>query len=118
MDMINLIEKQQLKENIPDFGPGDTIRVKIKVVEGGKERLQAFEGICISRKGGGVNESFTLRKIGSHGIGVERTLPLHSPRVAEITVKRQGKVRRAKLYYLRDRIGKAATRVKEKGFNR
>lgn len=114
MDAIQLIEKQQLKENVPEFGPGDTLRVKIKVVEGGKERLQAFEGICISRKGGSVNEVFTLRKIGSHGIGVERTLPLHSPRVAEIKVRRMGDVKRAKLYYLRNRIGKAATRVKEK----
>jgi len=116
MDTIKLLEKQQLKENIPQFGPGDVLRVKIKVVEGGKERLQAFEGICISRKGGGLNEMFTLRKIASHGIGVERTLPLHSPRVAEILVVKQGSVRRAKLYYLRDRIGKAATRIKEKAY--
>lgn len=114
MDEIKLIEQQQLKKDIPEFGPGDTLRVRIKVVEGGKERLQAFEGICISRDGGGVNEMFTLRKIASHGIGVERTLPLHSPRIAEIKIKRRGKVRRAKLYYLRNRIGKAATRVKER----
>lgn len=114
MDLISIIEKQQMKENVPEFSVGDMLRVKIKVVEGGKERLQAFEGICIGRNGGGANEMFTLRKIGSHGVGVERTLPLHSPRVAEITVKRPGHTRRAKLYYLRDRIGKAAMRVKEK----
>lgn len=114
MDMINIIEQQQLKEDIPQFGPGDTLRVQIKVVEGGKERLQAFEGICIARNGGGIHEMFTLRKIASHGVGVERILPLHSPRIAGIEVKRRGDVRRAKLYYLRDKIGKAATRVKEK----
>jgi large subunit ribosomal protein L19 len=114
MDAITTIEKSGMKDNIPEFGPGDTLRVKIKVVEGDKERLQAFEGICIGRNGGGLNEMFTLRKIASHGVGVERTLPVHSPRVAEISVIRRGKVRRAKLYYLRDRIGKAATRVKEK----
>ena len=114
MDLVKFVEKQYLKDNIPDFGPGDTLRVKIKVIEGGKERLQPFEGICIARSGGGINEMFTLRKIASHGVGVERTLPLHSPRVAEIKVVRRGKVRRAKLYYLRNRIGKAATRVKEK----
>ncbi|MFP4497227.1 MAG: 50S ribosomal protein L19 [Vulcanimicrobiota bacterium] len=114
MDTIKMIEKQQLKDSIPDFGPGDTLRIKVKVVEGGKERLQPFEGICISRKGGGSNEMFTVRKIGSHGVGVERTLLLHSPRVADIQVLRKGHVKRAKLYYLRDRIGKAATRVKTK----
>jgi len=116
MDLIDIIEQQQLKENIPEFGPGDTVRIQIKVVEGGKERLQAFEGICIARSGGGVNELFTLRKIASHGIGVERTFPTHSPRLAKIEVKRRGDVRRAKLYYLRKRIGKAASRVKEKRF--
>ncbi len=116
MDLIDIIERQQLKESIPDLGPGDTVRIQIKVVEGGKERLQAFEGICISRNGNGVNEMFTLRKIASHGIGVERTFPIHSPRLANIEIKRRGDVRRAKLYYLRKRIGKAATRVKEKRF--
>lgn len=116
MDLIKVIEQQQMKENVPSFAPGDTVRVKIKVIEGGKERLQAFEGICIARKGGGINQMFTLRKIASHGIGVERTLPLHSPRVADIEVLREGLVRRAKLFYLRDRIGKAATRVKDKKF--
>lgn len=109
-----MIDQQQLKESVPDFGPGDTLRVQIKVVEGGKERLQAFEGICIARVGGGINEMFIVRKIASHGVGVERSLPLHSPRVADIEVKRRGDVRRAKLYYLRNKIGKAATRVKEK----
>lgn len=114
MDLISILEKQQVKENIPAFGPGDTLRLQLKVVEGGKERLQAFEGICISRNGSGMNEMFTLRKIASHGVGVERVLPVHSPRIAEIKVIRKGDVRRAKLYYLRDRIGKAATKVKEK----
>lgn len=114
MDIIQTIERQQLKEGLPAFGPGDTLRVQIKVVEGGKERLQAFEGICIAKNGSGSNEMFTLRKIASHGVGVERTLPLHSPRIGSITVLRRGKVRRAKLYYLRNKIGKAATRVKEK----
>lgn len=114
MDLIKTIEQQQLKEDIPKFSPGDTIRVQIRVVEGGKERLQAFEGICISRKGGGLNETFTLRKIASHGVGVERTFPVHSPRLATIKVIRKGDVRRAKLYYLRGKVGKAASRVKEK----
>ena len=109
-----MIEQQQMKENLPDFGPGDTLRVQIKVVEGGKERLQAYEGICISRRGKGLGEVFTVRKIASHGVGVERILPVHSPRVAKIEVKRRGDVRRAKLYYLRKKLGKAATRVKEK----
>jgi large subunit ribosomal protein L19 len=113
MDLIRSVEKEYLKETLPSFNPGDTVRVKIKVVEGGKERLQAFEGICIGRQGSGLNEMFTLRKIASHGIGVERILPVHSPRVADIQVVRKGNVRRAKLYYLRERIGKAATRVKE-----
>lgn len=114
MDIIKDIEKSQLKKEVPEFNTGDTLRIKIKVVEGGKERLQAFEGICIARQGGGANEMFVVRKIASHGVGVERTLLLHSPRVAEIKVKRQGHVRRSKLYYLRDRIGKAAVRIKER----
>jgi large subunit ribosomal protein L19 len=114
MDLINLIEQQQEKEGIPDFSPGDTLKVQLKVVEGGKTRLQSFEGICIAKCGRGLNQTFTLRKIASHGIGVERTLPLHSPRIGTIEVKRQGSTRRAKLYYLRNRIGKAAMFVKEK----
>lgn len=112
MDLIRTIEKEQMKKSVADFRPGDTLRVQIKVIEGGKERLQAFEGICIERKNGGLKESFTVRKI-SHGVGVERSLLLHSPRVDQIEVIRRGDVRRARLYYLRDRIGKAA-RVKEK----
>lgn len=108
------IETQQeyLKENIPTFRPGDTLRVGVRVREGDKERLQAFEGVCIARKHGGVSETFTVRKI-SGGIGVERIFPLHSPSIESITVVRQGRVRRAKLYYLRARRGKAA-RIKER----
>jgi large subunit ribosomal protein L19 len=112
MDLIASVEKEQLKSKVVDFRPGDTIRVQIKVIEGGKERLQAFEGICIDRKNGGLRESFTVRKI-SHGVGVERTLLLHSPRVDKIEVVRRGDVRRARLYYLRGRVGKQA-RVREK----
>lgn len=114
MDLIRSIENEQLKKQVTEFRPGDTVRVHIKVIEGGKERLQAFEGICIVRKSGGLKESFTVRKI-SHGVGVERTLLIHSPRVDKIEVIRRGDVRRARLYYLRDRIGKTA-RVREKKF--
>lgn len=110
--IIKDIEKSQLKDNIPEFNAGDTLRLMVKVVEGGKERLQPFEGVVIKRQGGGVNETFTIRKI-SHGVGVERTLPVHSPKLAEIKVLRRGDVNRAKLYYLRERRGKAA-RIKEK----
>ena len=98
---------------MPEFGPGDTVRVAVRVVEGERERLQAFEGVCIARKNAGLNSSFTLRKI-SYGEGVERIFPLYSPRVATIEVVRRGKVRRAKLYYLRGRTGKAA-RIAERG---
>jgi large subunit ribosomal protein L19 len=101
---------------IPEFGPGDTLRVDVKVVEGTRERIQAFEGVCIARKSAGVNSSFTVRKI-SYGEGVERIFPLFSPRVAGITVMRHGRVRRAKLYYLRGRTGKAA-RIAEKSRER
>ncbi|MFP4661131.1 MAG: 50S ribosomal protein L19 [Halanaerobiales bacterium] len=111
-NIINDIEKSQLRDNIPEFNPGDTLRLLVKVVEGGKERLQPFEGVVIKRQGAGVNETFTIRKI-SHGVGVERTLPVHSPKLAEIKILRRGDVRRAKLYYLRERKGKAA-RIKEK----
>lgn len=111
MDYIALLEKEQMKSEIPKFRPGDTVKVQIKVVEGGKERFQAFEGICIERKNSGLRETFTLRKI-SHGVGVERTLPIHSPRVDKITVVRRGDVRRSRLYYLRSKVGKAA-KVKE-----
>lgn len=112
MDTIKLLEREQMKSEIPDFRPGDTVRVQIKVIEGGRERLQAFEGICIVRANSGLKETFTLRRI-SHGVGVERTLLLHSPMLQSITVTRRGEVRRARLYYLREKIGKKA-KVKEK----
>jgi large subunit ribosomal protein L19 len=110
------MEKVITEREIPDFAPGDTLRVDVKVVEGTRERIQAFEGVCIGRKAAGVNSSFTVRKI-SYGEGVERIFPLYSPRVAGITVIRRGKVRRAKLYYLRGRTGKAA-RIAEKSRER
>ena len=105
-------QKEWLREKVVPFRPGDTVRVIVRVKEGEKERLQAFEGVCIARKGGGVSETFTVRKI-SNGVGVERIFPLHSPMIADITVVRRGAVRRAKLYYLRDVTGKAA-RIKER----
>jgi large subunit ribosomal protein L19 len=105
-------QKEWMKAHVPPFRPGDTVRVNVRVKEGDKERQQAFEGVCIARKGGGVSETFTVRKM-SNGVGVERIFPLHSPVVAEITVVRRGAVRRAKLYYLRDVTGKAA-RIKER----
>jgi len=106
MDLREL-EKEQMRDDIPDFGPGDTVRVHVKVREGDKERIQVFEGVVIGRKGGGVRESFTVRKV-SYSIGVERVFPVHSPGVARIEVIRHGRVRRAKLYYLRSLKGKAA----------
>lgn len=111
--MIQALEKEQLKDFIPQFGAGDTVRVHAKVVEGNRERIQVFEGVVIRRRSGGVNENFTVRRIASHGIGVERTFLIHSPRIEKIEVVRSGKVRRAKLYYLRDLTGKAA-RIKER----
>jgi len=105
-------QKEWLKANVPPFRPGDTVRVSVRVKEGDKERLQAFEGVCISRRGSGVSESFTVRKI-SNGVGVERIFPVHSPMLAEINVVRRGRVRRAKLYYLRNLVGKA-TRIRER----
>lgn len=111
-DLIQEIEKEQLRADAPDFAPGDTVRVLYLVREGNKERIQAFEGICIGRKGGGLSETFTVRKISS-GIGVERIFPLHAPTVTGVEVVRRGRVRRAKLYYLRGRRGKAA-RIAEK----
>lgn len=111
MERLRAIEREGLKTNIPNFSAGDTVRVMVRVREGEKERLQAFEGICIARRGGGISESFTVRKI-SAGVGVERIFPLHSPRVKDIVVTRAGKVRRSKLYFLRDRMGKQ-TRVQE-----
>lgn len=112
MDIIKILEQEQLRTDIPAFRPGDTVRVQVKVVEGSRERLQAFEGLVIARSGGSSRETFTVRRI-SYGIGVERTFPVHSPRVEKIEVVRRGVVRRAKLYYLRDLTGKAA-RIKEK----
>ncbi|MDL4840042.1 50S ribosomal protein L19 [Aquibacillus rhizosphaerae] len=112
--MPNLIEevtKEQLRTDRPDFRPGDTLKVHVKVVEGTRERIQVFEGVVIKRQNGGISETFTVRKI-SYGVGVERTFPVHSPRVDKIEVSRRGKVRRAKLYYLRELRGKAA-RIKE-----
>ena len=105
-------QKEWLRDKLPPFRAGDTVRVNVRVKEGDKERLQAFEGVCIARRGSGVSKTFTVRKI-SNGIGVERIFPLHSPMLAEITVVRRGRVRRAKLYYLRHLVGKA-TRIKEK----
>ena len=105
-------QKEWMKENVPPFRPGDTVRVNVRVKEGDKERVQAFEGVCIARKGGGVSETFTVRKV-SNGVGVERIFPLHSPMVADIVVVRRGVVRRAKLYYLRNVTGKAG-RIKER----
>ncbi len=113
MNILDEIVQDQLRQDIPDFGPGDTVRVGVRVVEGNRERLQDFEGVCIGRHGGGINETFTVRRIASHGIGVERTFLLHSPRIEAIRVTRRGRVRRAKLYYLRGLSGKAA-RIKER----
>ena len=112
MNVIDLIEREQLKPDVPAFRPGDTIKVYSKVVEGGKERVQMFEGVVIVRKGGGSGESITVRRV-SHGVGVERSFLLHSPRVEKIEISKRGIVRRSRLYYLSDKIGKAA-RIKEK----
>ena len=112
MDIVKEIEKEQLREGLPRFDAGDTVRVNVRVREGEKERTQAFEGVCIARQGGGVSETFTVRKV-SAGIGVERVFPLHSPMIESIKVVRRGRVRRAKLYYLRARKGKAA-RIRER----
>lgn len=112
MSVIEEIQNNYKKTDIPAFGPGDTVRLNIRVVEGDKERIQAFEGVCLMRTGRGLAENATIRKI-SGGIGVERTVPLHSPRVAEIQVLRRGAVRQARLFYLRDRVGKKA-RIRER----
>jgi large subunit ribosomal protein L19 len=111
-NIIQALESEALKTDVPDFAPGDTVVVQVRVKEGTRERLQAYEGVVIARRNRGLNSSFTVRKI-SHGEGVERVFPLHSPTVAEIKVKRRGAVRRAKLYFLRDRSGKSA-RIREK----
>ncbi|MFO7172302.1 MAG: 50S ribosomal protein L19 [Bacillota bacterium] len=111
-DIIRQLEQEQMRTDIPDFRPGDTVRVHVKVIEGNRERIQVFEGVVIKRQGSGVRETFTVRRV-SYGVGVERTFPVHSPRLEKIEVTRRGKVRRAKLYYLRDLSGKAA-RIKER----
>lgn len=111
MDIVKAIENENLKENVPEFSVGDTVRVMFKVIEGNKERIQAYEGIVIARKHGGLQETFTVRHISS-GIGVERSFPIHSPKISAIEIVRKGKVKRAKLYYLRKRTGKAA-KIKE-----
>jgi large subunit ribosomal protein L19 len=106
------IDRDNLRDDIPDFGPGDTLKVHVRVVEGNRERVQVFQGVVIRRKGSGARETFTVRKV-SFGVGVERTFPVHSPIIAKIEVVSRGDVRRAKLYYLRDRIGKSA-KIREK----
>lgn len=112
-DVIRQIEQEQFRGDVPNFGPGDTVRVHVKVVEGNRERVQPFEGVVISRRNGGINENFTVRRIASHGIGVERTFLVHAPRIDKVEVLRTGRVRRAKLYYLRGRTGRAA-RIRER----
>lgn len=112
MNATDLVDRASLRDDIPDFGPGDTLKVHVRVVEGTRERVQVFQGVMIRRKGSGIRETFTVRKI-SFGVGVERTFPIHSPVLAKIEVVSRGDVRRAKLYYLRDRVGKAA-KIKEK----
>lgn len=112
MNRLEEVQREGLRDDLPDFRPGDTVRVSVRVREGDKQRLQAFEGVCIGRRGAGMSETFTVRKV-SGGVGVERVFPLHSPTVAGITVVRPGRVRRAKLYYLRKLSGKAA-RIRER----
>lgn len=112
MNILKEIEKEQLKKDLPSFRVGDTVKVHVKVKEGTRERIQMFEGIVLKRQNGGIRETFTVRRI-AYGVGVERTFPVHSPRIDKIEVLRRGKVRRAKLYYLRKKIGKSATKVKE-----
>lgn len=115
MDIIRAIEKQQIKENVPDFVPGDNVKVHYRITEGNRERIQVFQGDVIRRQGASSRETFTVRKM-SFSVGVERTFPVHSPKIEKIEVTRRGRVRRAKLYYLRDKVGKAA-KIKEKAFN-
>ena len=112
MDALKLIAQDSLKAEKPEFNVGDTVRIDVKIREGQRERLQAFEGTVIAKNGSGISETFTVRRV-SYGVGVERVFPIHSPNVADIKIVRRGKVRRAKLYYLRDRVGKAS-KVKEK----
>jgi large subunit ribosomal protein L19 len=112
MKTTDVIDQQSLRTDVPDFAPGDTLKVHVRVVEGNKQRVQVFQGVVIRRQNGGIHETFTVRKL-SYGVGVERTFPIHSPIIEKIEVFTRGDVRRAKLYYLRDRVGKAA-KVKEK----
>ncbi len=112
MNIIESLTSDQIRTDLPDFSIGDTVKVHVKIKEGNRERIQVFEGTVIAKKHGGIQETFTVRRI-SYGVGVERTFPVNSPKIAKIEITRRGKVRRAKLYYLRDRVGKA-TRVKEK----
>lgn len=112
MNIIDKLNEQQINPEIPTFQVGDTVRVDVKIIEGKRERIQAFEGVVVARRGGSVSETFTVRKV-SAGVGVERTFPIHSPKIAKITVVRQGKVRRAKLTFLKDRVGQY--RIKERG---
>ena len=112
MNRTDLIDQERLRTDVPDFAPGDTLKVHVRVIEGNKQRVQVFQGVVIRRQGGGLQETFTVRKL-SYGVGVERTFPVHTPVIDKIEVVTRGDVRRAKLYYLRDRVGKAA-KVKEK----
>ena len=112
MNRTDLVDQASLRSDIPDFAPGDTLKVHVRVIEGTKERVQVFQGVVIRRQGGGIQETFTVRKL-SYGVGVERTFPVHTPIIEKIEVHIRGDVRRAKLYYLRDRVGKAA-KIKEK----
>ncbi len=115
MDIIRAIEQQQIKQDIPDFQVGDTVKVHYRITEGNRERIQVFQGDVIRRQGASVRETFTVRKV-SFSVGVERTFPVHSPKIEKIEVVRHGRVRRAKLYYLRNKVGKA-TKIKEKAYN-
>ncbi|HVL65491.1 MAG TPA: 50S ribosomal protein L19 [Actinomycetota bacterium] len=113
MNSIDLVERPYLRDDVPEFRPGDTVRVHVRVVEGERERIQVFEGIVIRRQGSRLSATFTVRKI-SFGVGVERTFPVHSPMIGKIEVVTRGQVRRGKLYYLRSRVGKKATKIKER----
>lgn len=115
MNLTDIVEQSQKRDDIPDFGPGDTVKVHVKVIEGNRERVQIFQGIVIGRSGAGIRETFKVRKL-SFGVGVERTFPVHSPIIDKIELVSRGEVRRAKLYYLRDRVGKAA-KIREKRAN-
>ncbi len=115
MNIIDVLEREQFKQDIPNFRPGDSLKVHVRVIEGANERIQVFEGVVLRRMGKGIGEMFTVRKI-TQGVGVERTFPIHSPRIAKIEVVRHGKVRRARLYYLRERSGRSA-RIKERRYS-